>query len=109
MRKRCAIWWGSVAAVGMVLAFAEPAQAFYWAGWPGSKIPPERTVIGPQHKDTPGNPPERVPVGPASTASPIPPGQQVPEPASALAAIIGFGALAALRAVRRGKRDRIPE
>jgi MYXO-CTERM domain-containing protein len=97
------IWFGGVAAVVALLTSAEPVSAFYWYGWPGSKLPPDRTVVTPPHKDKPGNPPERPPVNPPEQPPVIPPGSPVPEPATALAALAGLGALAATRAWRRRK------
>jgi hypothetical protein len=104
MRERGVIGLSWLAALVAVFAQAAPAGAFYWYGWPGSGIPPERSIVGfplvgPQHKDW-QPPPIEVPVGPTSGGGPIiPPPQSTPEPATALAAIIGLGALAATRAI----------
>jgi hypothetical protein len=103
MRIRSIIWCGGLLAIAALLMSAEPARAFYWYGWPGSKLPPDRTVVTPPHKDKPGNPPERPPVNPPNNPPVIPPGTPVPEPATALAALTGLGAMAALRAWRRRK------
>src|SRR5262245_65973722 len=95
-RIRRLIWFGGVAAVVALLATAEPALAFYWYGWPGSKLPPDRTVVTPPNKDKPGNPPDRPPVTPPPDTEQPPP-NPTPEPASGLAALLGLGALAAAR------------
>lgn len=102
MRIRRMIWWNLLAAVA-VLASAGPADAFYWYGWPGSQIPPPRTVITPPNKDHPGSPPDVPPVGPPSTTPPDTPPSPTPEPATAFAALAGLSALAAARVWRRRK------
>jgi MYXO-CTERM domain-containing protein len=84
-----------VAATVGVLSSASTAHAFYWYGWPGSKLPPVRTIIPPPHDKHPGNPPDRPPVNPPPDTTP--PGSPTPEPATALTALIGLGALAARR------------
>jgi hypothetical protein len=84
-------------AVTAVLASAAPAQAFYWYGWPGSGLPPPRTIVGGPH--TPGTP-EFPPVGPPVVPPVVPPGSSVPEPGTGLAWLIGLGVLAARRARR---------
>lgn len=101
MQIRRILWFGWVAAVSMILFLAEPANAFYWYGWPGSRLPPDRTVVTPPNKDKPGNPPDRPPVNPPEQPPVTPPGSSVPEPATSLAAVIGLGTLAAARALRR--------
>lgn len=99
MRTRRLFLMVLIIAVTALLVTAEPARAFYWYGWPGSKLPPDRTVVTPPHKDKPGNPPDRPPVNPPpETEEPPTP---TPEPASGLAALLGLGALAATRALRR--------
>jgi MYXO-CTERM domain-containing protein len=97
MRRLSRMCW--IAAVVGLLWIAKPAPAFYWYGWPGSKLPPDRTVITPPHDDKPGNPPDRPPVNPPPNDTPPP--NPIPEPATALAALIGLGVLGARRAWRR--------
>src|SRR5215211_393146 len=96
-RRLSRLCW--VAAVAGLLSSAEPVGAFYWYGWPGSKLPPDRTVITPPHEDKPGNPPDRPPVNPPPDETP--PNNPTPEPGTALAALIGLGAIAVRRAWRR--------
>jgi hypothetical protein len=91
-----------ISAVTALLSTAEPAHAFYWYGWPGSKLPPDRTVITPPHKDRPGNPPDRPPVNPPPDTTP--PGNPTPEPGTALAALIGLGVLTAKRVWQRKRQ-----
>src|SRR5262245_12424757 len=100
-RIRRLIWFAGVAAVVAILASAEPAEAFYWYGWPGSKLPPDRTVVTPPHKDKPGTPPDRPPVTPPDQPPITPPGSPVPEPGTGLVALLGLGALVATRRWRR--------
>ena len=76
--------------------FAAPAEAFYWYGWPGGPRPP-KTVVPP---DKPGNPPENPPPENPPPENPPPP-NGVPEPGTAVAALVGLGALAVSRAWRR--------
>jgi len=104
MRIRRVVWWNLVAAM-VVLVSAGPAGAFYWYGWPGSQIPPPRTIVTPPHKNHPGTPPEVPPVGPPIETPPGGPPSPTPEPATALAALAGLGALAAARAWRRGRES----
>ena len=99
MRRRRLARMCWIAAVAGLLSTAGPARAFYWYGWPGSKLPPDRTVITPPHQDKPGNPPDRPPVTPPPDTTP--PGTSTPEPSTALAALIGLGALTARRAWRK--------
>lgn len=95
----CRTWWMTVASV---LLSAVPAQAFYWYDWPGSRIPPPRTVIPPpewpEGPQWPGDPPSVTP--PVVT----PPGA-VPEPGTAVAALVGLGAIAIARAWRKKHRQ----
>jgi len=95
------MWW-LAAGIG-ILASAAPVQAFYWYGWPGSKLPPDRTIITPPHKDRPGNPPDRPPVNPPPDTTP--PGSPTPEPGTAVTALIGLAALAIRRVRRRNRND----
>ncbi|HEV3440467.1 MAG TPA: PEP-CTERM sorting domain-containing protein [Gemmata sp.] len=100
MRKLCAIWLSWAVAFAAILISSAPAQAFYWYGWPGSGIPPERTIVGPPGGVT-GVPP-RIPVGlPVVVTTPPPSGQTTPEPGTGLAALVGIGVLAVARALRR--------
>ena len=99
MRRRGVSCWACVAAVLAVLASAGPARAFYWYGWPGSRLPPPKVIVGPPHG--PETPPEWPPVGPPPVVPPITPPTRVPEPGTALAALIGLGAVAAARTWRR--------
>src|SRR5688500_18916915 len=98
-RLRARFCW--FAAAAGLLAASGPAQAFYWYGWPGSKLPPDRTVITPPNDDKPGNPPDRPPVKPPTT--PPPPNNPIPEPGTAVVALAGLGAIAARRIFRRRK------
>ena len=99
IRRLSRLSW--IAAIAGLLSSAEPARAFYWYGWPGSKLPPDRTVITPPHKDKPGNPPDRPPVNPPPDTPP--PNNPTPEPATGLAALIALGAMAARQVMRRKK------
>ncbi|HVL15734.1 MAG TPA: PEP-CTERM sorting domain-containing protein [Gemmata sp.] len=78
-----------VAMLGVV-TFAAPADAFYWYGWPGGPKPP-KTVTPPPEEPPPEEPPPKEP----------PPTTVTPEPGTAMAALIGLGALAAWRRTRR--------
>ncbi len=113
MWKPCAMWLGWAMTVATMLISSAPAHAFYWYGWPGSGIPPERTIVGPPSSSSPpshtskppsdgsGSPP-RVPVGlPVVVTAPPPTNLATPEPATGLAAVVGIGILAAGRAWRR--------
>jgi MYXO-CTERM domain-containing protein len=91
---------GFAAAAGL-LSFAGPVQGFYWYGWPGSKLPPDRTVITPPNDDRPGNPPDRPPVNPPPEQPP--PNNPTPEPATAVVALAGLGAIAVRRLLRQRK------
>jgi MYXO-CTERM domain-containing protein len=106
--------WG-LAAVAGVLTTAGQATAFYWNGWPGSKVPPPRTLIQPKDTGKPGNPPQGsdIPGGPIPELPPggLPPGghpeipplnpppppESIPEPASGLLGLLGLAAAAAAR------------
>jgi hypothetical protein len=104
MRRRGVIRWAWAAAVAAVLASAGPAPAFYWYGWPGSRVPPRKTIVGPPGapENPPVFPPLMPPVNSPPELPPTPPGP-VPEPGTALAALAGLGALAAAR-MWRGRR-----
>jgi MYXO-CTERM domain-containing protein len=102
MRKRVVFSW--LSAVVAVLLLTGPAQAFYWYGWPGSRVPPRKTIVGPPDKHAPENPPE-VPVNPPVVPPVVPPTEPVPEPATALAALAGLGALAAARLAANRRRS----
>jgi len=104
MRMGHVIRWSWVAAVALVLASAAPSYAFYWYGWPGSGLPPPRTVVTPPPIEIPpGTPPEKPPTGPPIVVPPGQPPSPTPEPGTALVALIGLGTLAAARARRRRK------
>jgi MYXO-CTERM domain-containing protein len=90
-----------IAAAAGLLVLAGPAQAFYWYGWPGSQLPPDRPVITPPNDDKPGNPPDRPPVNPPPEEPP--PNNPTPEPGTAVVALVGLGAIAARRLMRQGK------
>src|SRR5947208_2537715 len=63
-RNKARVSW-AVAAVLAVLATAGPARAFYWRGWPGSRVA-NPTLIQPRDQGKPGNPP-------LPAANPFPP------------------------------------
>src|SRR5262245_34506048 len=102
-----AMWrkWRAWVAVGVLLIACEPAHAFYWQGWPGSRIHIEPTLVGPSPLPQPGNPdtPDTeippIPTGPSIPVDrpPIGPPTQTPEPATGLLGLLGLGALAARR------------
>ena len=94
------------AAAAGLLALAGPAQAFYWYGWPGSQLPPDRTVITPPNDDKPGNPPIRPPVNPPPDNQP--PNTPTPEPATAVVALLGLGIFAARRIVAATETTKRP-
>jgi MYXO-CTERM domain-containing protein len=111
------------AAVAGVLATAGQARAFYWNGWPGSKVPPPRTLIQPKEAGNPRNPPRgpNIPGGPLPELPPggtpeVPPGgspeippvtppppESIPEPASGLLGLVGLAAAIAARRWRQRK------
>src|SRR5262245_18512471 len=105
MRIRRVIRVSWIVAVAALLGSPRPAHAFYWYGCPGSKPPPDRTVVTPPHTDEPGNPPDRPPVSPPDTPPVTPPGSPVPDPATGLAALAGLGAMAAARVWRRRRAN----
>ena len=95
MRKSCIIWLNCVIALATIIISSAQAQAFYWYGWPGSGVPPDRVIVGPPGSS--GSPP-RVPVGNPVVVTTPPPGggsggteptggSTTPEPATGLAAI----------------------
>jgi MYXO-CTERM domain-containing protein len=96
--------------VAVLLAACGPAGAFYWHGWPGSRVTAVPTLIPPpSHTTPPGTPtpPTPVPVppdGPPVTPPtppivppPVGPPNQTPEPSTGLIALAGLGAIAARR------------
>lgn len=105
-----------LAALG-TCAVATPARAFYWFDWPGSGVSRVPTLIDtPRPGDPPPPPTGRVepgvtgpevpidsPGGPTTPGVPNTPGgpNHVPEPATALLALAGVGAVVGLRARRR--------
>lgn len=108
------------AAVLGVLGTGADARAFYFKGWPGAKLTPERTVISPKDQGKPGNPPPSNPFPPPGGEHPPgepggpdapgnnqpPPGPgpgpgSVPEPATGAIGLIGLAALGAARRFRR--------
>ena len=105
MRNPCNNWWMWVIAIAAIIGSSERAQAFYWYGWPGSGVQPDRTLVGP-----PG--PPRIPTGLPVVVTTPPPSQSqppggshsTPEPATGLVAIVGLGVLAGVRSLRKGNR-----
>jgi hypothetical protein len=87
-------WFAGLVAMIAVVTCAAPVDAFYWYGWPGGPKPPK--TVTPPGEEPPGeeNPPEEPP-----------PTTATPEPATALAAIIGLGAVAASRAFRKRRQE----
>jgi hypothetical protein len=122
MRNLCGNWRVWVVAAGMVIVAARPAHAFYWYGWPGSGTPPHHTIHPPgggssggtgSHGNGSGGgtaPPDNgsgnPPGGGGGTTPPDGGGSHhgggpsTPEPATALVAIFGIGALGIRRGVR---------
>lgn len=85
--------------VGIAASLPTTAQAFYFPGWPGSGIPPPKSLTPPGSNNPPSSrtPPKRPPEKP-----PEEPPKETPEPASAIAGLIGL-AMIGLRTVRRRK------
>ena len=99
---------GWVGAAAVVVATAAPAPAFYWKGWPGSGIRTETTIVTPTDKPPTDKPPtDKPPVDqpptdyPPPPPPPPPPPEQLPEPGTAVAGLIGLGAVAVARRLRR--------
>lgn len=76
-----------------------PARAFYWFDWPGSGVTRVPTLV---EEPNPANPPpppggsvEPTPAGPEVPIDQPGGPNHVPEPATALLALAGLGALAA--------------
>jgi hypothetical protein len=99
----------TAASLLVLLASAGPAPAFYWKGWPGSLLPPDRVLVPPGDSVIPGSPPlpganPILPPGgeipPPEPGGPVPPSENVPEPATALLGLLGIGGIAATRWVR---------
>lgn len=97
------VCWAGI--VGLMLALAQSANAFYWYGWPGSG---NSTPVPVAPKSLPPNPPTN-PDGPTTPPPEDPPPdvptdpKAIPEPGTLLATGIG---LAAIGVVRRWKRAR---
>jgi MYXO-CTERM domain-containing protein len=113
MQAVCGNWrvWGAAA---VVLFAAEPARAFYWQNWPGSRVPINNSLLSPPDGVTIGNPPSgsgssgpvsppTPPVGPPLPVDkpPLSPPDNTPEPATGLLGLLGLGAVAAARKWRR--------
>jgi hypothetical protein len=112
-RRRMRCWTPSrlmriLATPVIVLATAAPASAFYWKGWPGSLLPPDRTLVPPGDQTKPGSPPlpggePKLPPGgelPEPPPGGPPPSENVPEPGTALLGLLGLGGIAAGRWIR---------
>lgn len=97
-----------------VLLLTQPAEAFYWYGWPGSGVSPPATLVRTQVVVTPP-PGGTTPSGPTPPGDTHPPGgtdtppgvptdpKSVPEPGTLLATGLG---LAAVGLARRWRRNR---
>lgn len=100
----------AAAATGLICAHAGPAAAFYFPGWPGSKLTPPQILIPPDapiegnppsgNKPDPNEPPIVKPTTPPGTGpeTEVP---VVPEPGTLTAALAGLVALSARWAIRR--------
>ena len=105
MRERHRLYVTGLVAAAAVALSAGPAAAFYWRGWPGSRVVETPTLI-PVPTDNRGNPtPNPFPFPPTENTYVPPEGppapNSVPEPATGLAGLLGLGALAVARRVRR--------
>lgn len=100
----------------VVLGTTGSAQAFYWKGWPGSRVAPDQTLLPrpdvrqperlPGPGDTPFTPPELdTPPLPPDDFLPPPgtPPEHVPEPGSGIVAVVGLGVVAVRRWVRKAE------
>jgi hypothetical protein len=113
--RRYRLGWAIAAAA--VFSTAGPASAFYWKGWPGANIPPDRNLVEPPGSFTPTPPtanptyppggPETPPPTPGNKLPPpepgnkLPPPENVPEPATGVIGLIGLAAVAARWAQRK--------
>jgi hypothetical protein len=115
MRKFCTIWLIWVVALVAIIVTSAQAHAFYWYGWPGSGVPPDRTIVGPPGGSS--KPPPKNPTGTPVVVTNPPPGgtgteppgggsesHPTPEPATGLATLAGLGVLAVVRAFKRRNR-----
>lgn len=107
MRKpQTTVWLGVLAAFVALPMSAQPVHGFYWRGWPGSGIVVEPVLVDP-HIPTPGNPPaEPIPFPGTENnytppVGPVPPPESVPEPATGLAGLLGLGAIAVVKRLRK--------
>lgn len=99
--------WGAVA---VLLVAGGSAHAFYWYDWPGSQIPKEPTLVTPPSLVSPNIPDQprqpgtpTPPVGPPVPVDkpPIGPPEHTPEPATGVIGLIGLGALAARKWLKK--------
>lgn len=106
VRAARGVWrmWGAVV---VLLAASGPARAFYWYDWPGSRVPREPTLLSTQEPLPPDTPRERQtptpPDGPPVPVDkpPVGPPEHTPEPSTGLIGLIGLGALAARKWLRK--------
>jgi len=100
MQKRGVMHWVWAAALAVTASLAAPVGAFYWYG------PPQKTIINPPDKGTPGTPPDTKQPPPGGQ-NPPPEGPPVvvttPEPTTILGALLGLGTLAVSRSLRKRK------
>lgn len=94
MRGRLLKWNVGCLALVALMGGPSPAQAFYWAGWPGAGEPAPPSITSRQvtEKITP----------PREPFEPEPP-KGVPEPATLVIAGLGLGVLGLRRALKRKK------